>query len=227
MYKTFWIDLTVDNFDYIEDYVKNYKGVEEYLIAHELKNSLGVDKPHFHIVLKIDDIKTINNILKHFKTKFNLKNDTGKRGGKRFYGMLKTPIENPEKLKIYCCKEGNIRSNISDEELKKLESASYLKKSTEKKILEIECREYIEEKHPFGFRRYAKETKLRNEYCYYDTKSLKIEIINFITGIKKIKLTKHQLENYFLQCIQLSENEHIKMKPEEIYQYFYENQPDT
>lgn len=224
MYKTFWIDVLESEFDYVENYVSTNPKVDEYLISHELKNSQGVSKPHFHVVLKIDDVKTANNILKHFYTKYNLKNEKKSQGGKRFYGMLKRPIDDPDRLKIYCCKEGNIRSNIPDAVLKELADKSFMKSTTLKKILEVETREYIETKFPFGFRREATDTSNGKKFTYYNTKELKIEIIEYIVKVKKLKITKHQLENYFLQIIQLSENPSIGMKSNEIYEYFYENQ---
>lgn len=127
-YYTFYIDMPVTDFDYVEAQTQKY--TKEYLIAHELTNDKGEAKPHFHFIVKAT-LKQKNNLMKKILTDKNL--FVKGKGGYRPYGCLKIPIRDLNRLKIYCLKEGNVRSNGMDsEELEELSKLSFKKKDSYK-----------------------------------------------------------------------------------------------
>jgi hypothetical protein len=51
MYKTWYFDESFEEFQNVIDIVKNY-AFEQSFVSHEKVNSLGEEKPHFHILCK-------------------------------------------------------------------------------------------------------------------------------------------------------------------------------
>lgn len=120
-YYTFYIDLSEDKFDYVETVVKSYIN-SHYLIAYEHYNSKGELKPHFHFIVYCE-VNQKNNIYKKILTDHKL--FVKGKGGYRPYGMLKKPIRDPQRLKAYCMKDKNVRTNLPDEELQELAKISF------------------------------------------------------------------------------------------------------
>jgi hypothetical protein len=133
--RTFFIDGGVKEFDYIEQVVRDYN-ITQYLIAHESHNRNGDFKPHFHFLVHTTH-GNFTNIIKHFVEKYNLRNESGQNGGLRKYGQHKAgkPIHDLDKYATYLCKDGNIRSTYSAEQLQLWIDNSF-KKSQANIILE-------------------------------------------------------------------------------------------
>lgn len=127
---TFFIDGPLDKFDLVEKLVIE-ASAEFYLISHELLNAKGENKPHYHFII-LSTEKTYNALFKRLKSNLNAVVTTKGRGGYRPYGRLKEPIRDIEKLKIYCCKDGNVRSTYSTEVLEELHQKSFKKHSEDK-----------------------------------------------------------------------------------------------
>lgn len=125
----FYIDGTEDKFDYVEDLVKQHD-ITEYLISHELKNSKDEDKPHFHIIILTDE-KTYANFIKKLRNALDAYNKVKGSGGYRPYGRIKQPIRDIHKLKVYCSKDGNVRSSYSAEVLEALYKESHKKNAVD------------------------------------------------------------------------------------------------
>lgn len=129
-YITFFIDGPPLHFDEIESLIHlPCYNIEWWLISHELENSKGQNKPHYHFIIKTSE-KQFNALYKRLKTLLGAKCPSTK-GGYRPYGRLKVPIKDINRLKSYCCKDGNIRSSATPQELKELYEASYKKQDKE------------------------------------------------------------------------------------------------
>lgn len=126
-YYTFYIDLPVEDFDYVQNIVTEKYKIKDYLIAHEEFNAKGEHKPHFHFIVYAT-LKLKNNLFKKILTDKNL--FVKGKGGYRPYGCLKTPIRDLNRLKAYCLKDGNVRSSIPEEELQELSKISFKKTDT-------------------------------------------------------------------------------------------------
>lgn len=125
---TFSIDGPADKFDYIEDLVRAH-GIEEYLISHELVCDKNI--PHYHFIILTNE-KVYANFIKKLRNDLGAYKKTTGRGGYCPYQRLKKPIDSLQRLKIYCTKEGNIRSTYSAEVLKDLHDHSFMKEDKDK-----------------------------------------------------------------------------------------------
>ena len=102
-FKTFFIDVGLDAFDHIEEYIKHR--YTYYLIAFESQ-----PRDHYHVLLETDT-KGRTSALNYFVRKYDLKKTDGKHGGKVKYGAVSKSLETIEKYKRYLCKQGNVRSS--------------------------------------------------------------------------------------------------------------------
>lgn len=133
---TFYIDGLAEKFDTIEQMIKDHD-ITEYLISHELLNSKGKEKPHYHFILLTTD-KIYNNLFKKLKVALGVKphKATGS-GGYRPYGRLKQPIRDLDRLKIYCSKDGNVRSTYPKDVLEALHERSFKKNKDDQFKLDL------------------------------------------------------------------------------------------
>lgn len=168
------IPRTQENLDFVEKQLKTKYYVDEYLIASE-----NDPKDHFHLI-GFTTKKNWDNFIKSLVEKYKLRTTT--KGGKRKYATLSAPIQNLEKLQIYCTKqsEGNtefLRSNLETSELMAFYEKSF--KKNEKKKLAQEVHEALEEQHKYP--------DLIEEQSQYAKTGL-TQYINIMEILIKIKL---------------------------------------
>lgn len=206
-HQTFFLDCPEnhrgDPYEFQKEIVKTIKvyDTEEYLVAYEAENSKGEEKPHYHIIV-YTSYKNCTNIIQHFVRKYELSNKSGKVGGLRKYGRLKQPIENLEKLKQYCCKEGNVLSSYSNEVIDDLYRKSFNKRQN---IKEKICRTLDE--------------KFKTRYNT-DSGEIKEQIIQILIDFK-IHIRKSLVDSYYIWYSQASELEHMTLNAHHIYRYLY------
>ena len=220
MYKTWYFDESFEEFQNVIDIVKNY-AFEQRFVSHEKVNSLGEEKPHFHILCKLigTDIKPWNNMIKKIKETYLLKerNELWKKehgvvkGGYSCFGIAKKDVYSPEKYKRYIAKDGDIWSDIPADELKKIMDEGAKKeedKNWNQKILEeldkksVNCRFKIPDSH---------------EYRYCDI-TIKMEIIKIYRKYEVV-VSKSKLENSFNYVSQLSKNPMYRMSDSDLLEY--------
>lgn len=133
----FFFAIRHDEFDYIESTLMEY-AIGGYIIAAE--TSAGVHKDtdgeHFHFCVQMTDTD-YHSFSKRLKVKYSL-SGRATVNTSRQYGKVKE-IENLELMKAYTIKSGNIRSNLTEEELEHLKGKSYEKnekKTFEKELIE-------------------------------------------------------------------------------------------
>lgn len=113
--------MPLDDYDYIEDTLKEYD-IGGYLIGAET-SSTGVEHYHFLVEMTMDDYHLFSERV--FRKKYKLRGRASK-GQARQYGKLKE-IRDFERLKAYTLKEGNTRTNLSDEDLSHAREISFSK----------------------------------------------------------------------------------------------------
>lgn len=132
---TFTIDQEEKEFDYVERKIKDY-GIIEYLLSHEEITRKGEKKPHYHGIVYTTK-NNATNLVKHYVEKYKLRNTSGSRGGKRHYTLGKKPLYDVDYFRTYCCKDGNIRSSMTEEQLEYYIKRSYKKEDRFKLYEEI------------------------------------------------------------------------------------------
>lgn len=195
---TFFIDSPLEKFDEIQHTVTKKYDIEEYLIAFEPTNDKGEPKPHYHFIVYTTD-KNLTNLIQYLVKQYNLASTSKAQGGKRKYGRLKQPIQNLEALKIYCCKDGNVRSSYSDEILHDLYRKSFKK---DDKALKHKCLKYCED---------ATQSQL-----YVTVEDLRLYIIKFCMT-EKIHIRKTLIDAYYIYIVQTSEFSRLRKSPQDIY----------
>lgn len=206
-YYTFYIDLEEDQFNYCETVVKNYIKTL-YLIAYEHYNAKGEKKPHFHFIVYCEE-KTKTNLYKKILTDKNL--FVKGKGGYRPYGMLKKPIRDPQRLKAYCMKDKNIRTNISAEELQELSKISF-KITDNREILkdkfisDIENGKFTEKLEPITD--WGINTDLKH--------NIRIYVINFLLD-NQLNLLRSSIDRWSLLLLR----HHPKIIKEDRSKYLY------
>jgi len=219
---TFFIDVKVEHFDYVENKTKEYN-IEEYLIAHEQYNRKGEEKPHFHFIVYTDK-KNLTNLVKHFVEKFNLRNTSGKRGGIRHYGTNgNKPIHDIEKYRTYCCKDKNVRSNLTEEQLNKYIEKSFQKQ--DKDVLLYKSYQYIEEHY-----KPRPENCTLPEYEYQQRQSwdrqaiidLRHTVLDFCLETN-YKITKATIDNFILHYLREKHKEGNSFKYRDLIYHFIFN----
>ena len=200
---TFFMDGEHILFDDLEKTVKTRYDIAEYLISHEETNEKQEVKPHFHFIIFTTE-KNYTNLLQYLVKTYNLKNTSGKQGGRRKYGRLKNPIKDLNKLKIYCCKDGNIRSSYGPDVLDDLYRQSF-KKTT--KLLKQKCLEFV-------------EGTLTSGFSFIGFEEVRLKVIEFCL-IEKIHIRKTLIDSYVIYIGQTSELHTLKLSPHAIYGQLY------
>lgn len=115
-------------FDFICSTLQEYD-IGGYIIAHE-------DSPHSHYHMIFQGTDAIYNAYsKRLIEKYNLRGKAGKDKARQ-YGRI-SKIKDLEKLKSYTVKEGNIKTNLSEEEISGIIEKSFKKANTQSLIDEI------------------------------------------------------------------------------------------
>lgn len=195
---TFFIDSPLEKFDEIEQIVTTTYAIDEYLIAFEATNEKGESKPHYHFIVYTTD-KNLTNLIQYLVKKYNLASTTKKQGGRRKYGRLKQPIQNLERLKVYCAKEGNVRTSYDDDILNDLYRKSFKK---DDKALKVKCLRYVEG-----------ET---TSQLYVSLEDIRLYIIKFCM-VEKIHIRRTLVDAYLIYIVQTSEFTRLRKSPTDIY----------
>ncbi len=126
-------------FDYLIETLLEYT-VGGYIVAAETASNAHKDTggEHFHFCCEMSN-EDYHKFSKRVKIKYSLSGQA-RNGQARQYGKV-DKINNIEKMKAYCLKDGNIRSNLEPEELDRLKEKSY--KKEEKKKFEVELNDYL------------------------------------------------------------------------------------
>lgn len=194
---TFFIDSPLENFDEIVKIVNSTYAIDEYLIAFEATNEKGESKPHYHFIVNTTD-KNLTNLIQYLVKKYNL-STKGQKGGRRKYGRLKQPIQNLESLKIYCSKEGNVRSSYGDDILHDLYRKSFKK---DDKALKVQCLKYVE----------AQTTS----QLHVSLEDIRLYIIKFCM-VEKIHIRRTLVDAYLIYIVQSSEFSRLRKSSTDIY----------
>lgn len=171
------IPVNDENFDYLENKLKTYQ-IGQYIIAAETK-----PYDHFHFIVYMND-DTYRNFAKSvFKDKFKLRGQA-KNGLSRQYGKTKD-IKDPTKMMAYTVKDGNFRTDMSEQQIEALVKISFEKK--ESKDLLQECIDWVEH-------RYVEY----HEADLYETPyvSVPILIIGFLRK-KQLSVTPASVKRYY------------------------------
>lgn len=122
----FMAHIPIENADYIEATLKEYD-IGGYIIGIE-----ETPYHHFHFIVEMTENHYHNFSKRVFKDKFNLRGRATK-GLPRQYGRVKE-IQNLERLKAYTLKDGNFRTNMTEEQIQKYIDISF--KKNEQKTLD-------------------------------------------------------------------------------------------
>ena len=199
---TFFVDSPLEKFDEIEHIVTKTYAIDEYLIAFEPTNEKGESKPHYHFIVFTTD-KNLTNLIQFLVKKYSLASKTGKQGGRRKYGRLKQPITNLERLKIYCSKDGNVRTSYGEDILNDLYRKSFKK---DDKALKVKCLKYVEG-----------ET---TSQLYVSLEDIRLYIIKFCM-VEKIHIRRTLIDAYLIYIVQSSEFTRLRKNATDIYLLLY------
>jgi hypothetical protein len=200
-HQTFFIDSPLTIFDDLQKIVNTTYGIDEYLIAFEATNEKGEAKPHFHFIVFTTE-KNLTNLIQFLVKKYNLATK-GQQGGRRKYGRLKQPIHNLERLKIYCSKEGNIRTSYSEDILQDLYRKSFKK---DDKSLKLKALKYVEN-----------ETVSQ---LHVSLEDIRLYIIKFCM-VEKIHIRRTLVDAYLIYIAQSSEFTRLRKNATDIYILLY------
>lgn len=131
------------HFDYLETVIKEYD-IGGYIISAETASASHTETngEHFHFLVQICEKDYTRFAKRVFIDKFALRGRAVK-GKPRQYGKV-AKIENLEKMKTYTVKDGNFRTNLSDDEIKEYVESSFVK-DEKRKILDELLDEMLEE----------------------------------------------------------------------------------
>lgn len=196
-YQAFTAHLPLDQYDYLEEKIQEYN-IGAYIIAHET-----TPFSHFHFCVQMEDTEYHNFCQAIFKKKFNLRGRAIKDKCRQ-YGKL-TTINAIEKMKSYTVKDGNYRTNLSQEEIKTIYENSYQKVDQKKELDKlhdyldtqidlfkdkITYKDYFGEKKIFTISS-TKDTILHHIYLYINTTD------------NKLGNTRNQITNYYLKYLRI------------------------
>lgn len=168
-----------DQVDYIVDTLLEYDSVTEYLVSMETTHTAHSDTSgqHFHFLARMSHTHYKNYADRVFRKKYHLRGQAIK-GHPRQYGKLRE-IHDFEQMATYTCKDGNIRTNMDQEIVKRWVENSF-KKDDEKVFREqiydfLDCLaapEFMDHEQSYKF------NKL-NEDNFKDTDFLKVSILAY------------------------------------------------
>ncbi len=145
--RTWYFDWDMTIKDELLETLSKYIGITKYLISHEEFNKEGDHKPHWHMYLYCDNIKTFNNFVKKLKKDYDLialgdsiRKQTGKKGY-RNWGVLKKEVYDEKYYATYIAKDGNIWGNYPKNEIQTFIDNSF--KSKSETLFKEECYKYV------------------------------------------------------------------------------------
>lgn len=198
-YQAFMAHLDIEHFDYLEEKLQEYN-IGSYIIGHETSKY-----PHFHFMVQMEDEEYHNFAQAVFKKKFKLRGRAIK-DNPRQYGKV-TNINNLDKMKSYTVKEGNYRTNLSDEEIKTIYDNSFEKvdRATEIEKLFVYLDSQVDHfKDKIIYKDYFGEKKI------VTVSSVKDKILHHIylyinTSDNNLSLSRTAVNGYFLKYLRKTE----------------------
>lgn len=157
-----------EDFDAIESRLQ--KGLKEgalYVMSHEVapNSHHRFEGSHYHFFAQIED-KEYHSFAKWMKDRYNLVGKA-KDGNSREYGIVKA-IKDQEKAIQYILKDGNFKSNMNSNLIKKLYEQAFKKETTEKDFID-DLFKFIENQILIKYGKDPTQTHLKNsvdiEYC--------------------------------------------------------------
>lgn len=199
----------------IKDIMINEYGIKDYLLAYEERNAKGEYKPHIHTIY-LTSPSNGTNFVKKVVVKYSLRSNS--KGGRRYYGTLKEPIRDLEKLRIYCSKDGNVISSLGQDELDRLAKLSFKKDNLEIK------EKLVKHIDDIVIEKYWKQNFSDGKTYYITDENLAIEIIKYMCE-NKIHLRKTLLESYVIYYRQFTAVEGCSKDPAELLYLLYSRDP--
>lgn len=196
--------------DYVIETLVGYKSVGEYLIGLETG-----DYEHMHFVVQMSKEDYHRFSKRVFIGKYKLRGKAMK-GEPRQYGKVKA-IDNLERMQSYTLKDGNIRTNMSDEKISVLQQQSFKKneKQTFRQEMVQYCTDhfYLPEDHPHGVfdhQSFTFRRKLGHLVCAFMRERGKI-------------LRKTTIQNNMYYVMQFAESPHLKASDAEMFDMMFPN----
>jgi len=205
----FMAHINHEHIDYVETTLNNY-GIGNYIIAME-----ETTYQHMHFIVQMTDDDYHKFSKRVFKDKFKLRGRAIK-GEPRQYGKIHN-IEDIEKAKAYTCKDGNLRTNMTDEEIQKYIDSSF-KKEDKKQFLE-ECAQELESKY-LEYQKQSGDEAEDPSRPHLDT--LRIMAINILRN-KNLKTISRSRVESVIYAYMMMEHQHENYRPtdEWIYRTIY------
>lgn len=192
-YQAFMAHLDLEHFDYLEEKLQEYN-IGSYIIGHETGKY-----SHFHFMVQMEDEEYHNFAQAVFKKKFKLRGRAIK-DNPRQYGKV-TNINNLDKMKSYTVKEGNYRTNLTDEEIKTIYENSFEKVDRATEVEKLF--EYLDSKGKQHMDKWQfwENGLLKTEFDTIQQKIL-YEIYYYInTADNKLSLSRTAVNGYFLKYL--------------------------
>lgn len=211
----FMAHINHEHIDYVEETLNNYD-IGLYLIGMEGNNDpIPGCYEHMHFLVEMEETDYHKFSKRVFKDKFKLRG-RAVQGKPRQYGKVKH-IDDIENAKTYTVKDGNVRTNMSQDELKK-----YIDKSFEK----VEKTEFLDECAEELERRYIEsQTSLYGPAEYAEGGSFSLYKLRMLTitimrekGLKSI--SRSRVENVIYRFVMKSGTP-FHATVEDIYEMLY------
>lgn len=123
-YQMFMAHIHLDHFEYLEETLNEYE-VGEYIIAHEITPRTGIQ--HFHFLVEMSKQDYARFSKRVFIDKFKLRGRATK-GAPRQYGKI-NDIKDLDRAAAYTIKDGNIKTNMTQDRISALNELAYEKKA--------------------------------------------------------------------------------------------------
>lgn len=184
-YQYFMCHIDHEHYDLLENTLKEYE-IGEYVIGAETTPDTGIQ--HFHFLVEMSSTEYHKYAKRIFKDKFKLRGRATK-GAPRQYGKI-NDIKSLENAAAYTIKDGNIRTNMTQERISHLKELSYEKKGDD--ILS-------------KLKVYCDENYLQIWPEHYDEpKKFALMIIDYLRANNR-QLRASTIRHYTIQCLAYSD----------------------
>lgn len=191
--------------------------IEQELCNHKYIIGLETSEyEHYHFYVKMT-VKEYSALAQRiFRKKYKLQGRATK-GCPRQYGRMHN-IKSQEKIAQYTCKDKNVRSNMTKEEIDEvlgmdLEEVKNTKKKSKYEQMEVYVTDKLNNWHK------NKDWEIGNNHS---TRTIKIIIIMYMRD-NKIMLRRSTIDTYYYYFIANSSNENYQEDAVEIYEQIYNN----
>jgi len=184
-------------YDYLENIIQEYD-IGGYLIAAEISDDSHKDTygQHFHFLVQMNDVDYHKFSKRVFIDRYKLRGKAIK-DKPRQYGRVKK-IHDLERMGAYTLKDGNIRSNMTEQQLQSFKDIAF--KVNEKEDFRDKIMDYIKEKVN-KISEYNQETLVvdkRTKIKIVDDYLIISYIIDYYKSLPdKLPVSKAQIESHF------------------------------